>query len=38
MLDWMGKAIGLPEKFLCFAENSKGGGVIEVICISLLVY
>ncbi|XP_053205533.1 uncharacterized protein LOC128389905 isoform X2 [Panonychus citri] len=29
MLDWMGKAIGLPEKFLCFAENSKGGGVIE---------
>uniref|UniRef100_T1KIS9 Tyrosine decarboxylase n=1 Tax=Tetranychus urticae TaxID=32264 RepID=T1KIS9_TETUR len=29
MLDWMGRAIGLPDKFMCFAENSKGGGVIE---------
>jgi hypothetical protein len=25
-----GKAIGLPEEFLAFAEGSKGGGVIQV--------
>ncbi|XP_026494990.1 tyrosine decarboxylase [Vanessa tameamea] len=29
MLDWMGKAIGLPPAFLPFEEGSKGGGVIE---------
>jgi hypothetical protein len=25
-----GKAIGLPDEFLAFAEGSKGGGVIQV--------
>jgi hypothetical protein len=25
-----GKAIGLPHEFLAFAEDSKGGGVIQV--------
>ncbi|KAF9802353.1 hypothetical protein SFRURICE_009035 [Spodoptera frugiperda] len=29
MLDWMGKAIGLPPQFLALEEGSKGGGVIE---------
>ncbi|XP_049866614.1 aromatic-L-amino-acid decarboxylase [Pectinophora gossypiella] len=29
MLDWMGKAIGLPPSFLALEEGSKGGGVIE---------
>lgn len=29
MLDWMGKAIGLPKSFLALEEGSKGGGVIE---------
>ncbi|GBP59194.1 Tyrosine decarboxylase [Eumeta japonica] len=29
MLDWMGKAIGLPRAFLALEEGSKGGGVIE---------
>ncbi|XP_047510678.1 tyrosine decarboxylase [Pieris napi] len=29
MLDWMGKAIGLPPAFLALEEGSKGGGVIE---------
>lgn len=30
VLDWLGKMIGLPEEFLAFSENSKGGGVIQV--------
>ncbi|KAK3909357.1 Tyrosine decarboxylase [Frankliniella fusca] len=29
VLDWLGKAIGLPVDFLAFAEGSKGGGVIQ---------
>lgn len=29
VLDWFGKAIGLPNNFLAFSENSKGGGVIQ---------
>ncbi|XP_075237770.1 tyrosine decarboxylase 2 [Lycorma delicatula] len=29
VLDWLGKAIGLPNEFLAFAEGSKGGGVIQ---------
>ncbi|CAG9585565.1 unnamed protein product [Danaus chrysippus] len=29
MLDWMGKAIGLPPAFLQLEEGSKGGGVIQ---------
>ncbi|XP_049862345.1 aromatic-L-amino-acid decarboxylase-like isoform X1 [Schistocerca gregaria] len=29
VLDWLGKAIGLPNDFLAFAEGSKGGGVIQ---------
>ncbi|XP_034840049.1 aromatic-L-amino-acid decarboxylase [Maniola hyperantus] len=29
MLDWMGKAIGLPPAFLALEEGSKGGGVIQ---------
>ncbi|KAK9501431.1 hypothetical protein O3M35_012154 [Rhynocoris fuscipes] len=29
VLDWLGKAIGLPDEFLAFAEGSKGGGVIQ---------
>ncbi|CAH0720747.1 unnamed protein product, partial [Brenthis ino] len=29
MLDWIGKAIGLPPAFLSYGEGSKGGGVIE---------
>uniref|UniRef100_A0A914URP0 Aromatic-L-amino-acid decarboxylase n=1 Tax=Plectus sambesii TaxID=2011161 RepID=A0A914URP0_9BILA len=29
MLDWFGRMIGLPEQFLPFTENGKGGGVIQ---------
>ncbi|KAG8320932.1 Tyrosine decarboxylase [Homalodisca vitripennis] len=29
VLDWLGKAIGLPNEFLAFAEGSTGGGVIQ---------
>ncbi|CAH0720743.1 unnamed protein product, partial [Brenthis ino] len=29
VLDWIGKAIGLPTGFLTYGEGSKGGGVIE---------
>ncbi|XP_050699475.1 aromatic-L-amino-acid decarboxylase-like isoform X2 [Eriocheir sinensis] len=29
VLDWLGKMAGLPEQFLSFSENSKGGGVIQ---------
>ncbi|XP_073944162.1 tyrosine decarboxylase 2 [Choristoneura fumiferana] len=29
MLDWLGKAIGLPPQFLALEQGSKGGGVIE---------
>ncbi|XP_039296433.1 tyrosine decarboxylase [Nilaparvata lugens] len=29
VLDWLGKAIGLPNEFLAFSEGSKGGGVIQ---------
>ncbi|KAK8401832.1 hypothetical protein O3P69_001142 [Scylla paramamosain] len=29
VLDWLGKMVGLPEQFLSFSENSKGGGVIQ---------
>ncbi|PNF27919.1 Tyrosine decarboxylase [Cryptotermes secundus] len=29
VLDWLGKAIGLPDEFLAFAQGSKGGGVIQ---------
>ncbi|XP_063359548.1 tyrosine decarboxylase [Cydia amplana] len=29
MLDWMGKAIGLPPAFLALEQGSNGGGVIE---------
>ncbi|KOB77527.1 Aromatic amino acid decarboxylase [Operophtera brumata] len=41
MLDWMGKAIGLPPAFLPFEEGSKGGGVIngsasECVLVSML--
>lgn len=25
-----GRMIGLPREFLCYSENSKGGGVIQV--------
>lgn len=30
VLDWLGKAIGLPSQFLAFNESSRGGGVIQV--------
>lgn len=30
VLDWLGKAIGLPDDFLAFKEGSRGGGVIQV--------
>jgi len=41
VLDWLGKMAGLPETFLSFSENSKGGGVIqgsasECVLVSLL--
>ncbi|XP_053642380.1 aromatic-L-amino-acid decarboxylase [Cherax quadricarinatus] len=41
VLDWLGKMVGLPEDFLSFSENSKGGGVIqgsasECVLVSLL--
>uniref|UniRef100_A0A8R1XLN1 Aromatic-L-amino-acid decarboxylase n=1 Tax=Onchocerca volvulus TaxID=6282 RepID=A0A8R1XLN1_ONCVO len=29
MLDWLGRMLGLPEAFLPFTENGKGGGVIQ---------
>lgn len=29
VLDWLGKAIGLPDGFLALKEGSKGGGVIQ---------
>ncbi|GAB0096138.1 Aromatic-L-amino-acid decarboxylase [Sergentomyia squamirostris] len=29
VLDWFGKAIGLPDDFLALKEGSKGGGVIQ---------
>ncbi|VDM97369.1 unnamed protein product [Thelazia callipaeda] len=29
MLDWFGRMIGLPDAFLPFTENGKGGGVIQ---------
>ncbi|XP_018562210.1 aromatic-L-amino-acid decarboxylase-like [Anoplophora glabripennis] len=29
VLDWLGKAIGLPDQFLAFKEGSRGGGVIQ---------
>ncbi|KAL3994461.1 Aromatic-L-amino-acid decarboxylase domain protein [Acanthocheilonema viteae] len=29
MLDWLGRMIGLPDAFLPFTENGKGGGVIQ---------
>lgn len=29
VLDWLGKAIGLPDHFLAFKDGSKGGGVIQ---------
>lgn len=30
MLDWFGRMVGLPDDFLPFTENGKGGGVIQV--------
>lgn len=30
VLDWLGKAIGLPDEFLAMKKGSKGGGVIQV--------
>ncbi|CAH1099325.1 unnamed protein product [Psylliodes chrysocephalus] len=29
VLDWLGKAIGLPDQFLTLKEGSRGGGVIQ---------
>jgi glutamate/tyrosine decarboxylase-like PLP-dependent enzyme len=29
VLDWLGKAIGLPDQFLALKEGSRGGGVIQ---------
>ncbi|XP_050313322.1 aromatic-L-amino-acid decarboxylase [Anthonomus grandis grandis] len=29
VLDWLGKAIGLPDQFLAFKPGSRGGGVIQ---------
>lgn len=29
VLDWLGKAIGLPDEFLALKKGSKGGGVIQ---------
>ncbi|XP_045474538.1 tyrosine decarboxylase-like [Harmonia axyridis] len=29
VLDWFGKAIGLPDQFLSYPEESRGGGVIQ---------
>ncbi|XP_065579574.1 aromatic-L-amino-acid decarboxylase-like [Artemia franciscana] len=29
VLDWFGKMIGLPQDFLAYGKNSKGGGVIQ---------
>ncbi|KAL1392851.1 hypothetical protein pipiens_012168 [Culex pipiens pipiens] len=29
VLDWLGKAIGLPDQFLALKPGSKGGGVIQ---------
>ena len=31
VLDWLGKAIGLPDHFLALKEGSTGGGVIQVL-------
>jgi len=31
MLDWVGRMIGLPDDFLPFQPDGKGGGVIQVI-------
>lgn len=41
VMDWLGKAIGLPDDFLALKKGSKGGGVIqtsasECILVSLL--
>lgn len=38
VLDWLGKAIGLPDHFLALKEGSTGGGVIQVntCCMSLV--
>lgn len=33
-----GKMVGLPEQFLSFSENSKGGGVIQVITSLYLIH
>lgn len=30
VLDWLGKAIGLPNHFLALQKGSTGGGVIQV--------
>lgn len=30
MMNWLGKAVGLPNEFLSEKPNSKGGGVIQV--------
>ena len=29
VVDWLGKMVGLPEKFLPFTENGTGGGVFQ---------
>ncbi|XP_046631351.1 tyrosine decarboxylase-like [Daphnia pulicaria] len=41
VLDWLGQMIGLPDEFLSFSDNSKGGGVMqssasECVLVSLL--
>ncbi|KAG1657179.1 Multidrug resistance protein 1 [Nymphon striatum] len=41
ILDWLGRMIGLPREFLCYSDESKGGGVIqgsasECVLVSLL--
>ena len=34
MMDWLGKALQLPEEFL---SGGKGGGVIQVKCLSSIL-
>lgn len=30
MMDWLGKLLSLPPKFLATGSNGRGGGVIQV--------
>lgn len=36
MMDWLGKLLDLPSKFLASGSNGKGGGVIQVLIFGCL--